>query len=310
MKNIRPIFRNSWKKTVRSFCDEIPYSIQEHALEFLMRPGRRIRPLLFLNTVTIDDLAVNDDILDIAVSLECFHTAALIHDDIIDRSNTRRGGPCLHMLIKDHGEYIALVTGDMLIAHGYGLLSGVNLSGTKKQSVIQEISKAIEITGKGEIKELINSEKRLENSEILMQDYDLKTGYYTFTSPVRLAGIIADIEERKMKILEQASESAGRAFQIYNDIKSISGEKSGDDISKGIYTYAMRVLAEKTSKKMVIDLLEKKENRRIKELIIEKQIPLIMKQRADEMYKNTLSLLNDSDHNGLKTFFEENIFQA
>src|SRR3989449_4011535 len=110
----------------------------EHiARDWLLRAGKRWRP--FLTVAAFQALrqdagaALPDDIKKIAVAIECFHKASLIHDDIEDNDATRYGEKTLH---EEHGVAVALNVGDLLIGEGYRLMGASRISGEQKSEML------------------------------------------------------------------------------------------------------------------------------------------------------------------------------
>src|SRR3954454_16396254 len=106
--------------------------------QWLMRAGKRWRP--FLTVATFQALRENtggplpEDLRKVAVAIECFHKASLIHDDIEDNDAQRYGEKTLH---EEHGLAIALNCGDLLIGEGYRLLASSTVSAQQKAAMLR-----------------------------------------------------------------------------------------------------------------------------------------------------------------------------
>src|SRR5204863_5079784 len=101
------------------------------------RAGKRWRP--FLSVAAYQALrdtpgaALPEDVRKIAVAVECFHKASLIHDDIEDNDAERYGEKTLH---EEHGVAVALNVGDLLIGEGYRLIASCKISAEQKAQMI------------------------------------------------------------------------------------------------------------------------------------------------------------------------------
>jgi len=101
--------------------------------EWLMRAGKRWRPFLAVSAYQAlredNNKPLPDDVKKIAVAVECFHKASLIHDDIEDNDALRYGEKTLH---EEYGVAIALNVGDLLIGEGYRLIGACKASAEQK----------------------------------------------------------------------------------------------------------------------------------------------------------------------------------
>src|SRR5438270_1861910 len=107
------------------------------ARQWLGRAGKRWRP--FLTVAAFQALrdnpgqALPEDLRKIAVAVECFHKASLIHDDIEDGDSLRYGEKTLH---EEHGIAVALNVGDLLIGEGYRLIAACQASAAQKAEML------------------------------------------------------------------------------------------------------------------------------------------------------------------------------
>src|SRR5215218_6512602 len=111
------------------------------AREWLMRAGKRWRP--FLTVATFQALREDsskplpEDLRKVALAVECFHKASLIHDDIEDGDAERYGAPTLH---SEYGVAVALNVGDLLIGEGYRLIAAAGVSAEQRVLMLQVAS--------------------------------------------------------------------------------------------------------------------------------------------------------------------------
>lgn len=172
-----------------------------------------------------------------AVSLEFLHDFMLIHDDIIDKSETRRGKPSMHLLlnrkiagkkhIKFSGQDLAIVVGDVMYAMAINSFLSVKENLLHKEMALKKLTEAAMYTGGGEFIELIYGSKDISNitEQEINKIYDLKTANYTFASPLMIGATLAGAETREIKKIYNYGISLGRAFQIKDDVLGMFGDE-------------------------------------------------------------------------------------
>ena len=205
--------------------------------EFICRPGKRIRPILFCIGYLGFSGKTPSGLYRSALSLELLHDFMLVHDDIIDKSDTRRGSPSMHALlnqylgsgknIKFDGEDLAIVIGDVMYAMGLDAFLAVKENPRRKENALRKLISAALYTGSGEFIELLLGAKPLENvsREDIYKIYDYKTANYTFASPLTMGSTLAGAQAGQTKKLYAYGMLLGRAFQIKDDIIGTFGEE-------------------------------------------------------------------------------------
>lgn len=159
----------------------------------------------------------------VAAALELFQAWALIHDDIEDGSEQRRGKPALHRLV---GVPIALNVGDALHAHMWHFLIGLELP----RPALEEFGAMVMRTTEGQHLDLSFVEHgRFDVSEAeYLRMVELKTAHYTVLSPLRLGALCAG--RAPDPELTSAAIDLGVAFQVRDDVLNLAGEP--DDYGK------------------------------------------------------------------------------
>jgi geranylgeranyl pyrophosphate synthase len=184
--------------------------------------GKMIRPLLvFLATAA----AGGDETkaLPAAEALELLHGAALVHDDIVDQADERRGLPALHSRI---GEAAALVVGDYLILRAFEVLArraeGVNSVGLLK--AVRLLSRYAQDCCRGQIQELKSPE--FDCSE--EQYYAMVRGKTAsqFAAAASLGAIFGKAGDEDLRNLRRYAVNAGIAFQIRDDELDVTGDSA------------------------------------------------------------------------------------
>lgn len=205
--------------------------------EYVGRKGKRIRPLLFLLTYRGlgGRLAVNDkSLLQAAIALELLHAFVLVHDDLIDRSEKRRGLPTFHKMVEQRqgrlsdaertGQGVALVVGDLLFALAMETLQQGVFGDRAESQALKKFLSYVTDTGVGEIFDILLGSRDISRvtQEDIERTYFLKTTRYTFEAPCVLAAILAGAPAEKADDLAAVMEPLGLAFQIQNDLLEFS----------------------------------------------------------------------------------------
>lgn len=196
-------------------------------LEYPSRSGKALRPALCLATCQACGGKL-EHALDTAVALEMFHNAFLIHDDIEDGSEMRRGQAALHV---QEGTANAANIGDALnMLALQNLLKNTHTVGLERALVIvQEACLMAKETTEGQSLEL-NWVFDTNNIRLGLRDYLTmtwkKTAWYTCISPMRLGAIIADVPDERLYSFIPLGMRIGNAFQIQDDVLNIASEEA------------------------------------------------------------------------------------
>jgi geranylgeranyl diphosphate synthase, type II len=192
--------------------------------DYPSRPAKGLRPFLCVTTCRAMG-GTEDEALHTAAALEMFQHWILIHDDIEDGSDLRRGRPALQ---KEYGVGLALNAGDALHARMWEtLLSGADALGHPKAlRVMKEFSRMVNETTEGQHMEL--SWVRDSRWDLKESDYyqmcTKKTSWYTVASPCRLGGIIAGATEEELGLLLEFGKKLGVGFQMQDDALNLVGD--------------------------------------------------------------------------------------
>jgi len=196
------------------------------AREWLARAGKRWRP--FLTVATYQALRdhpgdpIPDDLRELAVAVECFHKASLIHDDIEDNDAHRYDDPTLH---EQHGVAIALNVGDLLIGEGYRLIRATRVSPVQTAALLHAAAEGHRRLCLGQGEELF---WRRHPSSLKVQQvlniFRQKTAP-AFEVALRLGAIYAGRHEPVSDALGAYSEALGIAYQIRDDLEEFQAGK-------------------------------------------------------------------------------------
>ncbi|MCU9534276.1 polyprenyl synthetase family protein [Streptococcus sp. CSL10205-OR2] len=203
--------------------------------------GKRLRPLLFLMLLEGFGITLKDDHYRIAASLEMIHTGSLIHDDLpaMDNDDYRRGQLTNH---KKFDEATAILAGDALFLDAFGLLASSKLAPDKVVQLISLLSDASGSRGMvgGQMLDIKGEHQALKEAD-LVAIHTNKTGKL-LTFPFIAAGIVSDLDEKGMTLLQKAGQLVGLAFQVRDDILDVTADFS--ELGK---TPKKDIFAEKTT---------------------------------------------------------------
>lgn len=197
--------------------------------DYPQRGGKGIRSELLLASAQVHGVQQNteawEQALWLATALEMFQNWVLIHDDIEDDSEERRGRPALHKMV---GVPLAINIGDALHAYMWSAVQTAKLP-----EGMNEFLNMIHRTAEGQHLDLAWVEHRnwnLQEADYL-QMVRLKTAYYTVIHPLRLGALVAGKEPHPLFI--PAGLALGTAFQIRDDVLNLAGDqvKYGKEIA-------------------------------------------------------------------------------
>jgi geranylgeranyl diphosphate synthase type I len=211
--------------------------------DFTMNGGKRVRPILMI--MGYDIFAAHDErIIKASISIEMAQSFLLIHDDIMDQSDMRRGKPSFHKAVEKTiggtgseriAENIAISAGDLIdtFSHEALLRSGFGLENLLDADF--EFSKIIEDTGKGQILDIYSSIEDVYSEERLIKLHFLKTARYTIQGPL-LMGAYLSGNKKYIQEIKDFGRYAGIAFQLYDDLLGLFGEeeKTGKSIKSDV----------------------------------------------------------------------------
>ena len=208
--------------------------------------GKRLRPLLLLaaaRTYGVDA----EEAMPGALAVEVFHNFTLVHDDIMDHADERRGRPTVHLR---WDESTALLCGDYLMGLAYDLLArSRGRSSTSRliarfQMMTAQLCEGQMLDKAFEIREYVTVDEYL-------QMVDRKTGALLQAS-LQIGGLLGGASDDEMALLEAIGRDAGRSFQIKDDLLDLTadderwGKTIGGDLIEGKKTYLLLRALERT----------------------------------------------------------------
>jgi geranylgeranyl diphosphate synthase, type II len=221
--------------------DERPSSIHRALRYSVMAGGKRIRPILCLETART--FGPDPEVLSVACAIEFIHTYSLIHDDLpaLDNDDLRRGMPTCH---KKFGEATAILAGDALLTLAFETLARAALPSERLVTIIQEIAGAAGtrdgMVG-GQVADL-EAEGQTANPEMLEYIHRSKTAALIRASIVAGA-ICGGASKEDLVHLRRFGDLIGWAFQVTDDILDVEessatlGKTAGKDQAQRKATY-------------------------------------------------------------------------
>lgn len=188
--------------------------LSEVALHLIQGGGKRVRPAVALLVFKACGGRDVGDMIDVAIALELIHSATLLHDDIIDGGETRRGRPSAFLR---YGLANTLVTGDFLFSKAF------ELCGRFEERIVRWAADACISLTEGEV---MQSRFR-RNPSTAMEDYleiiARKTASL-FSQGARVAAHLAGVDERGTDAMSLCGFNIGMAFQIIDDLLDVEGD--------------------------------------------------------------------------------------
>lgn len=257
----------------------------------LLSGGKRIRPLFLLLSAEMCGYKGKDRQL-LGAIIEAIHTASLLHDDVIDGADTRRGRPSAHSL---WGNQVVILVGDFL--YSKALKIAVE---QKNQNIMEALSEATTRMTEGEILQL----NKIGDPEITTDEYfeivSAKTGVL-ISAACRIGAALSRQPEEKEASLARFGLKTGIAFQLADDIldyvakQDDLGKKLGKDLSEGKITMPLIQLLKSASdyeRQEVKDIIK---NGGINEPKLQRILELFAKYNAiEESLKAAQQLVADA----------------
>jgi octaprenyl-diphosphate synthase len=234
---------------------KIPATLVEVLEHALFNGGKRIRPLLCILTAELCGIG-GRDIYPLAIAFEYLHVATLLHDDVIDHADARRGRPAANTIF---GVPPVILAGDFLHARSMFLIG--TLAG---KQCLELICSATEAMVAGEFLQLANARNFNQSEKDYFAVINGKTALF-IGAICETGGIIAGADDQQIKALKTYGANLGTAFQIQDDLLDYLGDSArtgktiGNDFSEGKMTlpllHAMK-RAEKTERSFLLALLQ------------------------------------------------------
>ncbi|MFP3921410.1 MAG: polyprenyl synthetase family protein [Dichotomicrobium sp.] len=206
--------------------------IPELAQHLIDSGGKRLRPMLTIAAAKLCEYT-GEGHVTLAASVEFMHTATLLHDDVVDESEMRRGKTTARLL---WGNEASVLVGDYLLGQAFKMMVEVGSLGA-----LRVLSNAAAIIAEGEVMQLAAAKDLETTEDIYYAVIDAKTAAL-FAAAAEVGAVIAGRPEADAEALHNFGRHLGLAFQLMDDVLDYSGERArlgknvGDDFSEGKLT--------------------------------------------------------------------------
>lgn len=212
--------------------------------------GKRLRPIITIlagKALGCD----HDKLYSLAAMVEFIHTSTLLHDDVVDESELRRGRKTANNLF---GNAAAVLVGDFLYTRAFQLMVA-----SESMKILEVMADATNIIAEGEVMQLMN----IGNTDITEAEYVRVIQYKTaklFEAAAQVGAILAGAQPAQEQALKDYGMYVGTAFQIIDDILDYSGNAAeigknvGDDLAEGKPTLPLIYLMQQGSAEVAADV--------------------------------------------------------
>ncbi len=195
--------------------------------------GKRLRPALVILAGQFgQSRPAEDHLLDVACGVEMIHMATLVHDDIIDGAELRRGLPAVRTKFSNP---VAVLAGDFLFARAFQLLSD-----TRRPEIVNLAADVVYVMSTGEISQHLDQGK-IASEAAYWRRIEAKTGYFLETC-CRLGAVASGAADPVVEALGRYGHHIGLAYQVIDDLLDWTadpeklGKAVGEDLAIGVYT--------------------------------------------------------------------------
>lgn len=203
--------------------------------------GKRLRGALVCWSYVAHGGRTVDDVLGAACAVELVHLSALIHDDVIDRADTRRGRPSVHARFTDatHGTNVAILLGDVVLAAAPAALEGCTVPGPARDAARAALVRLQVEVGAGQLLDVDAAAGGDADVARALTIATLKSGRYSVGRPLELGALLAGTDAATATGLLRVGDPLGVAFQLRDDLLGVfgdpaeTGKPTGADLVEG-----------------------------------------------------------------------------
>ncbi|MFN3515142.1 MAG: polyprenyl synthetase family protein [Phenylobacterium sp.] len=204
--------------------------------------AKRLRPLLTIAAARVAG-AQDDACLKLAAAVEFIHTATLLHDDVVDSSQLRRGKVAAHLI---WGAPASVLVGDFLFARAFELMVEAG-----SMAALEILARASRVIAEGEVLQLTRAHDLNLSQELYLEIIRAKTAEL-FAAAAEAGAVSAGASPAHCKALRKFGQDLGLAFQLVDDALDYSGESQelgknpGDDFREGKATLPLLLAISRT----------------------------------------------------------------
>lgn len=301
---LREFFRELASEALRESRRVI--ELADVGADYTLRGGKRLRAVLVATGCwcACGNRELVNKVIDLAAAIELLQSYLLVHDDIMDRDELRRGGPTAHVTFtkkclehgwrdcSHYGVSQAITLGDLLEASAVGLITRSPLPSHIVKTLVQTYSSGLRKVAYGQFLDVMLSQLSLAeiSEEDVLLVYKLKTSSYTIELPLHLGAIACGGDSELLSTLSLYAIPAGIAFQVRDDIiglygsPEVTGKPAGSDVKgkkKTLLVIKAYQLGGVEERKFLEEVYDKLDSQQITDLHVE---------RVREIVKSTGSL--------------------
>ena len=269
--------------------------------------GKRLRPALFLLTAKTGERYDREKAMPLAAAIELIHMASLVHDDVIDRAQMRRGGATANA---KWGNQIAVLTGDHMFARAFSLVSHKGYP----EAVGEGLAALVQGLCAGEILQ----DSSLYEAGLDIAEYERRIAMKTadfLAICCELGAMVGGAQPETCGTFKAYGKAIGMAFQITDDLLDVTGEEdrigkpAGNDIRQGVVTLpVIRALDTSRDREELRGIVTNREMtdasvRRAVEIVRASDGILEARRRADEYLEEARRVLPETLSSEARTTF-------
>ena len=304
MKFITPYVKSIENALASLNLPEKPKTLYDPQRYILGNGGKRIRPVLTLMACGMCS-GQRERAMPAALAVELLHNFTLMHDDIMDQAESRRGEPAVHI---KWSESVAILSGDSLHTRALILLNDLDEAADYRKV------NSLFLDGINRVCEGQALDMEFESrSDVSLSEYMMMIGGKTsalLEASLQMGGVVGSCSDRQLKALKNVGENIGRAFQIQDDWLDVVADpdKFGKRVAGDIYeckkTYLMVLALERGNKDQQKWLRDCLINKPIKDEDVESVIQLFHELDVIDSARSKMSELYDSAEQSLEIFGE------
>ena len=205
--------------------------------EFTMRDAKRVRAILMVLGYMACGGRDVSRIRSASVAMELVQSMLLIHDDLMDSSDMRRGGPAFHRIFQGDGEEggsmglgMAIIGGDLAESMSEIALASSGFPDDRVVRAMIHMSRMVRDTGYGQIMDLSRGDPLDASAASIAAIQHFKTARYTFEGPLAIGALLAGASDEAIEALRGYGIPVGISFQVMDDVLGFFGDpKKGEE---------------------------------------------------------------------------------
>lgn len=243
------------EKELETALNSSSHLINDASLHLLQAGGKRIRPVFVLISAKFGQYNI-DQIKNIAVPLELIHMASLVHDDVIDDSDLRRGR---HTVKAQWNNRVAMYTGDFIFARALEYVTSI-----ENARVHQILAKTMVEICNGEVIQIEDKFRENQNLKDYFRRIKRKTALL-IESSCELGAVVGGLDDKNVRHLKRFGYFVGMSYQIVDDILDFTatdkelGKPAGSDLLQGNITFPILLLKDHPTIQRFIEKASKNE---------------------------------------------------